>query len=214
MQKAVLCYGDSNTYGYNPSDGLRYPRDVRWTGRLQMLLGDDYRVIEEGCNGRTSVFEDPIEGWKCGLDYLKPCLNSHKPVDLVILMLGSNDLKDVFHASAEDIANGVAQLVKPIQEFTKEKQEKAAEILLVSPAEVAEGITESPFAMSFQWDAVERSRQFPELFRKVAETYGCRFLNAAEYATASKEDSLHFTAEAHIALAEALAGEIRKMEQE
>ena len=179
MQKAVLCYGDSNTYGYNPSDGLRYPRDVRWTGRLQMLLGDGYRVIEEGCNGRTSVFEDPIEGWKCGLDYLKPCLNSHKPVDLVILMLGSNDLKDVFHASAE----------------------------------VAEGITESPFAMSFQWDAVERSRQFPELYRKVAETYGCRFLNAAEYATASKEDSLHFTAEAHIALAEALASEIRRMEQ-
>ena len=118
----VLCYGDSNTYGYNPSNGFRYPPDVRWTGRLQRLLGEGYHVVEEGCNGRTTVYDDPLEGWKNGIDYLKPCLNSHKPVDIVILMLGSNDLKEVFHASPEDIANGAAELVKVIREFTQEKQ--------------------------------------------------------------------------------------------
>lgn len=91
--KTVLCYGDSNTYGYNPVNGLRYPQDVRWPGKLQSLLGNGYQIIEEGCNGRTTVFDDPLEGWKNGLDYLRPCLNSHKPVDIVILMLGSNDLK-------------------------------------------------------------------------------------------------------------------------
>jgi len=211
MQKTVLCYGDSNTYGYNPSNGLRYPSDIRWTGRLQMLLGDGYRVIEEGCNGRTSVFEDPVEGWKTGKEYLRPCLNSHKPVDIFILMLGSNDLKDVFHASAQDIANGVAELVKIIQEFTKEKQEKVSEIILISPAEVGEGITNSPFSESFSEDPVGRSREFPKLYRQVAETYGCRFVNAAEYVKASEEDSLHFTPESHIALAEALAEEVRKI---
>lgn len=104
--KTVLCYGDSNTYGYDPSDGFRYPESVRWTCRLQKLLGDDYRIIEEGCNGRTTVFDDPIESWKNGRDYLKPCLNSHKPIDIVILMLGSNDLKETFHASAKQIAAG------------------------------------------------------------------------------------------------------------
>ena len=89
--KTVLCYGDSNTYGYDPRSGLRYPASVRWTCRLATLLGPDYHVIEEGCNGRTTVFDDPIEGWKNGLGYLKPCLNSHKPVDIVILMLGPED---------------------------------------------------------------------------------------------------------------------------
>ena len=98
--KTILCYGDSNTYGYDPSNGFRYPKNVRWTGVLADLLGPEFTVIEEGCNGRTTVFDDPLEGWKNGLDYLKPCLNSHKPIDLVILMLGSNDLKDIFHASA------------------------------------------------------------------------------------------------------------------
>ena len=77
--KTILCYGDSNTYGYDPSTGFRYPADVRWTGVLKRLLGPDYTLIEEGCNGRTTVFDDPLEGWKNGLDYLKPCLNSHHP---------------------------------------------------------------------------------------------------------------------------------------
>ena len=107
----ILCYGDSNTYGYNPVNGLRYPKDVRWTGVLQKLLGEQYAVIEEGCNGRTTVFEDIAEPWKAGLGYLKPCLNTHKPIDFVIMMLGSNDLKRMFHASAKEIADGAEQLV-------------------------------------------------------------------------------------------------------
>ena len=102
----ILCYGDSNTYGYNPVNGLRYPKDVRWTGVLQKMLGEEYEVIEEGCNGRTTVFEDAKEPWKAGLGYLRPCLNTHKPIDFVIMMLGSNDLKRMFHASAQEIADG------------------------------------------------------------------------------------------------------------
>jgi lysophospholipase L1-like esterase len=70
--KTILCYGDSNTYGYIPRRGMRYPRDVRWPGRLQNLLGEEYTIIEEGCSGRTTVYDDPLEGWKNGLDYLKP----------------------------------------------------------------------------------------------------------------------------------------------
>ena len=130
---SVLCYGDSNTYGYNPANGLRYPENVRWTGILQELLGEGYRVIEEGCNGRTTIFDDPAEGWKNGLMYLKPCLNTHKPVDFVIMMLGSNDLKEVFCAKPKEIAEGAAVLVKVIKEFTEEKQGFVPKIILVSP---------------------------------------------------------------------------------
>jgi len=210
MAKTVLCYGDSNTYGYNPTTGLRYPQDIRWTGRLQDLLGEEYRVIEEGCNGRTTVFDDPIEGWKKGIDFLKPCLNSHKPVDIVILMLGSNDMKEVFHATAEDIANGIGEMVKVILDFTKEKQAFIPRILLVSPAEIGEGLKTSPFYGSFSMNSIAVSRELPKWYKKVADEFGCEFLNAAEYAKASEEDSLHFTKEAHLALAEAFAKAIRK----
>ena len=94
--KSILCYGDSNTYGLMPDSPDRYPRDVRWTGILQKKLGEDYYVIEEGLSGRTTLWDDPIEEHKNGKKYLLPCLDSQKPVDLVILMLGTNDLINSF----------------------------------------------------------------------------------------------------------------------
>ena len=207
--KTVLCFGDSNTYGYNPENGLRYPSNVRWTGRLQAILGDEYRVIEEGCNGRTTVFEDPIEGWKAGLGYLRPCLNSHKPVDIVIMMLGSNDLKEYFHASAAEIAEGAATLVRNIIDFTDEKQGFIPKIILVSPPEIGEGIESSPFFGSFSLNAIERSREFPVEYLKVAEKYGCIFFDAASVIKPSEIDSLHLSAEAHGIFAEEIAKTVK-----
>jgi len=210
--KTVLCYGDSNTYGYDPSNGLRYPEDVRWTCRLQKFLGDSYRVIEEGCNGRTAIFDDPLEGWKDGMDYLKPCLNSHKPVDIVILMLGSNDLKETFHASAEQIADGAGLLVDVIQSFTKEKQGYVPAIVLVSPPEIGEGISRSPFYGEFYEDAIGRSKEFPKWYRKIAERYGCVFFDAAGYVRPSEIDSLHLSVKGHEILADQMFKVIESLE--
>jgi Lysophospholipase L1 and related esterases len=190
---------------------MRYPSDIRWTGRLQSLLGDDYRVIEEGCNGRTTVFEDPIEGWKAGLGYLRPCLNSHKPVDIVIMMLGSNDLKEYFHASAEEIAAGAGTLVKEIIDFTGEKQGFVPKIILVSPPEIGEGIVNSPFYGHFYENAIDRSREFPKWYKKVADEYGCIFFDAAKYITPSPVDSLHLSPEAHGKLAEEFSKVIKEL---
>ncbi len=203
--KTVLCYGDSNTYGFNPSNGLRYPKEVRWTGRLQRLLGEDYVVIEEGCNGRTTIFEDPVEGWKKGLDYLRPCLNTHKPVDLVILMLGTNDLKELFGASASDAAVGAKMLVEVIQEFTKEKQGFAPEIILVSPPRIEAGVCNSAFSCSFGLRAVKESEKFAGYYKEVADKTGCIFLDAALYIKPSGEDYVHLGPEGHAILAEMLA---------
>lgn len=202
--KTILCYGDSNTYGYNPANGMRYPADVRWTGRLQRMLGSDCHIVEEGCNGRTTVFDDPLEGWKNGLDYLKPCLNSHKPVDVVILMLGSNDLKEVFHASAQEAALGAGELVDVILSFTKEKQGFLPKVILVSPPEIGEEIGSSPFRGSFSASAVRRSREFQSAYRNVADQKNCVFFDAARYARPSELDSLHLSPEAHQSLAEGL----------
>ena len=205
MQKTVLCYGDSNTYGFNPSNGFRYPESVRWTCLLQKKLGADYKIIEEGCNGRTTVFDDPIEGWKNGLDYLRPCLNSHKPVDIVVMMLGSNEMKEIFHASPEEIAAGAEVLVKDIIDFTSTKQGFVPEIVLVCPPEIGEGISTSPFYGSFYENAIERSRQLPPLYKKVAEDNGCIFVNAADHIKPSTVDSLHLSPEGHSRLAEVLS---------
>jgi lysophospholipase L1-like esterase len=203
--KTVLCYGDSNTYGFNPSNGLRYPKEVRWTGRLQQLLGEAYSVIEEGCNGRTTIFEDPVEGWKKGLDYLRPCLNTHKPVDVVILMLGTNDLKELFGASASDAAGGAKMLVEVIQEFTKEKQGFVPEIILVSPPRIEEGVCNSAFSRSFGLRAVEESKKFAGCYKEVADKKGCLFLDAALHIGPSEEDYVHLGAEGHAVLAEVLS---------
>ena len=124
--KTILCYGDSNTFGYIPETGMRYPKNIRWPGHLQEVLdAESFSVIEEGCNGRTTIDDDPVEGWKNGLDYLKPCLNSHRPVDIVILMLGTNDLKEVFHKTASQIAHDTGILVDTIQTFTPHRKRHA-----------------------------------------------------------------------------------------
>ena len=214
MPKTILCYGDSNTYGYNPLTGLRYPKSIRWPGCMARLLGDDYEVIEEGCNGRTTVFDDPLEGWKNGMDYLRPCLNTHKPIDMILMMLGSNDLKEVFHAAPQEIAEGAEALVKVMQEFTEEKQGFVPKIVLICPPEIGPGIETSPFRYSFTESAIERSKALPEKYRKVAEKHGLIFVNAAEHIAPSEADSLHLMPEAHRALAEVLADVVRENMEE
>ena len=170
-----------------------------------MLLGDDYTVVEEGCNGRTTIHDDPVDGWKNGMDYLKPCLNSHKPVDIVIMMLGSNDLKATFQLTAEQIAEGAGELVDVIQSFTAEKQGFVPKIILVSPPEIGTGIRTSPFYGAFYENAITESKRFPECYKAVADARGCIFFNAAEYIYPSEVDSLHLTPEGHKVLAEKLS---------
>ena len=200
--KTLLCYGDSNTHGYDPLTGGRYPSDVRWPGVLAKLLGQDWHVIEEGLNGRTTVFRDPLEPWKSGRDYLRPCLNSHKPVDQVILMLGSNDLKACFHASPEEIAKGAAELLGIIRDFCLEKQGFSPKVLLVSPPWLGPGILNSPFAHNFDDTAVGRSKQLAALYEAAAAEYGCAFFDAASCIVASEADSLHLMPDMHRLLAE------------
>jgi len=107
----IVAFGDSNTWGYDPATGGRFPRAQRWPSVLQRELGADFEVIAEGLNGRTTVHDDPIEPYRNGADALPPCLMSHAPVDLLILSLGCNDLKKRFSVSAFDIAEGAGRLI-------------------------------------------------------------------------------------------------------
>lgn len=202
--KTILCYGDSNTHGYNPSTRSRYPKEERWPQILAAKLGSEYDVIAEGCNGRTTMFSKDGEETINGLLYLKPCLLSHKPVDTVILMLGTNDLKRVFGLNAVKIAEAAGILVQTIKDYTLQIQGFVPETILVSPARLGEGLATSPFYPEFDEISLAESREFSFEFRAVALEKGCRFFDAADIEV-SPLDSLHLTKEGHRMLGEGLA---------
>lgn len=207
--KNILCFGDSNTYGMD-KETVRFSRDVRWTGKLQTLLDDEYYVIEEGLNGRTTVFDDPMMPGRNGMRALPGVLQTHIPLDLVILMLGTNDCKRHFAASGSVIAKAAGKLCKAIQQFDYDIL-KAPQILLVSPIEIGDEVVNRPFT-EFDSESVIKAREFPAHYRQIANDYGCMFFDAATVAKPRKEDHIHLNAEGHASLAEALAKEIKKME--
>ena len=203
-----LCYGDSNTFGTNPSGG-RWGRYTRWPGRLQQLLGEDYYVIEEGFSGRTTVFDDPLVPGRCGRDALPYALTCHRPLDLVIILLGTNDMKHHFCALPASIARGAGELVKMVQHYDYGGF-KAPQVLLVSPILLGEDVENSVY-VDFGPEAYGNSLQMAACYEKVAAAHGCHFMDAAKAAGPSAIDQLHMDAENHEALAQAFAQIIRNM---
>lgn len=218
--KNILCYGDSNTWGYVPGKGNletmymeRYPRDIRWTGRLQKIVGNDFYIIEEGLNGRTTTVDSPIPPDRNGKNYLAPCLYTHSPLDLVILMLGGNDLKNIFNRSAEDIANGLADLIQIIQS-TKygANMQSPPKILLIGYPALSNDEGGKYFGdKDLLMNGVARSKQFNTYFSAVAKKYHCHYFNMAPYVHFSDIDGIHFDENGHAVFAEKIAPEILKI---
>ena len=210
MKKRILCFGDSNTWGNIAGTLDRFDPDVRWTGVLQNELGDDYLVIEEGYNGRTSLMPDLVEGRLSGIDYFKPCLDSQSPLSLVILMLGTNDLKIRFGLEAESIAFGFARYLDALQITpTAGGQPK---VLLVSPILLDESYKNNEvFHGMFGEDGVKRSEALADAYRRFAKANGIEFMNAADYAAPGKVDGIHMEAEGHAALGKAMAKRVREI---
>lgn len=203
-----MCYGDSNTWGSDPETGERFGPDVRWPGVLRHELGDGYWVIEEGLSGRTTVRDDPIEGvHKNGRTYLRACLESHKPLDLVAIMLGTNDLKERFGASASDIAQGAASLAEEILYSGCGPENGAPEVLLISPPPVGK-LTD--MAEMFE-GAEEKSARFAGHYQRFAEQSGCGFLDAGAVIASSDVDGIHLEADEHRKLGEVVAASIGKV---
>jgi lysophospholipase L1-like esterase len=205
--KTILCYGDSNTWGFNPVTGMRYPISERWTGVLAQELGKEYHIVEEGLNGRTTVWDDPIEGYKNGKEYLIPCLESHCPIDLVILLLGTNDLKTRFSVSAYDIAASAGVLVDIVQKSATGPNNGAPQVLLISPPVVG---TLGDYAEMFL-DAQSKSGKFGKYYRQVADEYHCHFLDAAPIVVSSALDGIHWEASEHRKLGRAVAARVREI---
>ena len=210
MQKRILCYGDSNTWGAIPNESERYPDDVRWTGVLQNELGSTYKIIEEGYNGRTTVHDDPIEGKLSGVTYFKPCMESQLPLDLIIIMLGSNDLKTRFNVNPKAIASGLYRYKEVMTNAPK--MSITPQLLVVAPIHMDPSYKNHViFHDMFGEDAVERSLGFAEAFKEVADGMGAHYFNAAEHAVPSVKDGLHMDPDSHEKLGKALAEKVREI---
>ena len=205
--KRILCYGDSNTWGFIPGTGERYPADVRWPGVLAALLGRGVHVVENGINGRTTAIDDP--GYPCrnGKEGLGYALLAEKPFDLVILMLGTNDLKLTDAAGA---ARGAGELIALLQGANERFPGRTPvfpgkpEILLVSPILI--GVNADPEGQFF---TRAESLRFAAEYKAVARAAGVHFLDAARYAEPSPEEGTHLPPEGHAALAQAVAEKVR-----
>lgn len=211
MQKRILCFGDSNTWGYIPTGG-RYDEHTRWPMRMAELLGAGYAVIEEGFNGRTCVYDDPVEGgFKSGLIYLPPCLMSHNPLDAVAIMLGSNDTKRRFNLTPMTIGQSMMQLVRACKLYGMDPNGDPPRIVIVAPPPILDNLMQTRHAECFGEQAIAVSKGLgPELHR-VSKLLRVDFFDAAPYAEVSRLDAVHMTAEGHLRLAEAMAEKMRQI---
>lgn len=203
----VVCYGDSNTHGYDAATGGRFPREIRWPGVLAAELRGVADVIEEGLNGRTTIWDDPMLDGRNGRDYLLPCLRSHAPVDVVVIMLGTNDTKGILRLAAPDIAHGAGALADLARTSGTGPSGGSPRVLLVAPPLLGE-LTDVAEVWGFG-EARAKSEQFARLYRVVAEQRGLPFLDAATVAEVDPADGVHLTAAGQGALGRAIAEVVR-----
>ncbi len=204
--KTILCFGDSNTYGYIPGSGKRYSIQTRWPRLLANLLGGEYDVVEEGLSGRTTAFRDLIEPGRCGLDTILPCVMSHEPLDVIVLMLGTNDTKSRFHVTAQEIGYGMEELIMKIGGYYHYR-EGVPEILLVSPVPLGD----MSDAVEFNEASRQKSLLLANIYRQIADTFHCHFLDAGAVTGELGCDGIHLTPRGHAALAQAMAEKIRSI---
>ena len=159
--KTIVCYGDSNTYGYNPENGFRYEYEERWTTILQKELKDSAIVIPEGLNGRTTSFEDELRPGRNGATYLDPCLHSHGPIDLVVLMLGTNDLKIRFQATPTDIGKGIDRLIKMIKSITPQKRQDGRSAISIGSITISTTTAATAICTTFPGTELIGAKKFP-----------------------------------------------------
>lgn len=201
--KNILCYGDSNTWGCRPGVLSRFPKDVRWTGVIGNLLGEEYNIIEDGINGRSTVWDDPQNQCRNGLTGLGYALYRAKPLDLVVVMLGTNDLN---YTDAEGYYHGIRILAQRILQAntafpgTSDVFKDTPRLLLVSPIETTENMPTH-----------QASKKFPYYTQKVAQELGVFWMDGAQFGKPSMLDGCHMEEKYHLALGKAIYEKIKEI---
>ena len=195
--KKILCFGDSNTYGYIPNNGARYDKNTRWTGILSLLSHGNFKLIEGGCNNRTAFAANPAGKIFTGYEILPELLTDD--FDAVVLAIGINDTQFLYNLSSIEIASGVEKLINIVK--VKSPQ---AKIILVAPSILTEDVLNGNFACLFDRTSIEKSRQLPLLYQKIAEKQNIEFLDLNSVAKTSSLDGLHYAPEQHLKIAQVI----------
>ncbi len=205
--KQILCFGDSNTYGYIPITGKRQPWEKRWTGILNEKLGlNEYRIHEEGLVGRTTIFDDPLREGRNGVKSFHNILETHTPLNLIIIMLGTNDCKKVYSANANVIGKGITKLINQAKTYSPESK-----ILLISPIYLGEGVWEDGFDPEFSRSSVETSKQLKKEYENISRQNDIYFLAASDYAEPSEGDREHMNEDGHRNFANAVYSKVKEI---
>ena len=202
----ILCYGDSNTWGYIPgTDHQRFSKEERWTGVLQTMLGDTYEIIEEGLNSRTLISVDKRrdkEG-RSGAEYLLPCIDSHDPIDLVIIMLGTNEMKTEFYRNPKEIGEIFEEyFVKKILTRKSVYRKTYPKLLIVAPPLITK--EDAKFI-----GGVEKSEKLNDIYKNIALENNCYFLDNTDLQAG--EDGVHLTRDSHRILASKLSRKVKEI---
>lgn len=198
--KKILCYGDSNTYGFMPKTFGRYEKSARWSGILSNLLGDNFEITEEGMNNRTGFFKNP-EGLKqSGGEYLPIYLQNHKDFDICILALGSNDAQIFYDLNKENAIIGLQNLINSVKSANINTK-----IIIIPPVKITKNILTSGFSMMFNKESIEKIQKIFPIFEQVAQNNNCHYFDFNEFTTPSENDGLHYNMYSHNLIAQKLA---------
>lgn len=203
--KKILCFGDSNTYGFIPQSGLRYDINTRWTGILQTLCNNEFEITEAGCNNRTAFIDNPAginqTGYKILPEYLKTNF-----FDIIILAIGINDLQRFFNPTLNEFEQGMEKLIQ----ITKNLSPKS-KIILICPSKLnLAGINNGIFSYQFDKISVEKSGKLSPIYKSLAEKYKCHFIDLNNIVEVSSLDGLHFSPKSHKTIAENLYKKLKQ----
>ena len=217
--KNILCFGDSNTWGSIAGStnlefmlAKRFDYDVRWTGALQNLLGTNYHVVEAGLNGRNTSFDETwiVRPSRNSLATLPGILEMHYPLDLVILMLGTNDLRIQFNASVARVFEGMKNLIKLIKQSHFGINFSSPNVMIVAPAPIFK-VDLPSFNTFFDETSVVKSHELAKSYEALAKEEQCDFLDAGKFVKVSADDGIHIETESHRHLAEAIMQKIKQI---
>jgi lysophospholipase L1-like esterase len=211
MKRRIVCFGDSNTWGYDAKTMERFPEGVRWASLLGEFLGDEFQVVEEGLSGRTSVIDDPLFEGLNAYNYIHPCLMSHAPLELVIIMLGTNDTKERFHMTAYNIAQGIARLSLKASNTPAGIKGGFPKVLVIAPPPIGKKYIETDVGISMGKACDSKSEEMPVYLRELVELQGTEFLDASDTVSMNTIDYMHLDKEGHRLLAKLVFNKIKNI---
>lgn len=199
----ILCYGDSNTYGFNPNNGGRFDSDTRWTGILKTLLKDKYKIIEAGMNNRTGFVENPQGFIQSGGLHLPVYLKECPQIDICVLALGTNDLQFTFNITIDIVEQGLTSLINCVKENNQETN-----ILVISPPTLDTNILKGGFSHQFDNKSIKDSKAIQQIYKKTTEINNCKLIDLNNIVSPDPIDGLHYSANSHRIIAETIAKSI------